>query len=67
MLSFVVYCVYDACSSGIPGMAVIELLKYKLSMTRKSIERSQDLYYSLIRSLEPPNYRYITLAQLTRR
>ncbi|XP_056894728.1 uncharacterized protein LOC130528921 isoform X1 [Takifugu flavidus] len=61
------YCLADTHNDGIPGMAVIELLKYKLSMTRTSIERSQDLYYGLMRSLEPPNYRYITLAQLTRR
>ncbi|XP_035509018.1 uncharacterized protein C19orf44 homolog [Morone saxatilis] len=41
--------------------ALNELLKQQLAMTRRFIESSRHLHSSLVKSLEPPNYRYTTL------
>lgn len=38
-----------------------ELLKQQLAATKRFIESNRQLHDSLLRSLEPPNYRYTTL------
>ncbi|CAK6976734.1 uncharacterized protein C19orf44 homolog, partial [Scomber scombrus] len=43
------------------AFALNEILKQHLTMTRRFIESSRHLHSSLLQSLEPPNYRYITL------
>ncbi|XP_030584236.1 uncharacterized protein C19orf44 homolog [Archocentrus centrarchus] len=52
----------EALSTFNPAVfALNELLKQQLAMTRRFIESSRRLHSSLVRSLEPPNYRYTTL------
>ncbi|XP_038147657.1 uncharacterized protein C19orf44 homolog isoform X2 [Cyprinodon tularosa] len=45
------------------GFALNETLKQQLAMTRRFMERSDELHAALLRSLEPPNYRYTTLEE----
>ncbi|XP_035504812.1 uncharacterized protein C19orf44 homolog isoform X2 [Scophthalmus maximus] len=52
----------EALSTSNPAAFVLnEMLKQQLAMTRRFIESSRQLHSSLVRSLEPPNYRYTTL------
>ncbi|XP_051233674.1 uncharacterized protein C19orf44 homolog [Dicentrarchus labrax] len=52
----------EALSTFNPAVfALNELLKQQLAMTRRFIESSRHLHSSLVKSLEPPNYRYTTL------
>lgn len=52
----------EALSAFNPAVfALNELLKQQLAMTRRFIESSRRLHSGLVRSLEPPNYRYTTL------
>ncbi|XP_073332784.1 uncharacterized protein C19orf44 homolog [Pagrus major] len=54
--------VVEALSTFNPAVfALNELLKQQLAVTRRSIVSSRHLHSSLVRSLEPPNYRYTTL------
>ncbi|KAM4739678.1 uncharacterized protein C19orf44 homolog isoform 2-T2 [Anableps anableps] len=43
--------------------ALNEMLKQQLAMTKQFMERSEHLHSCLLRSLEPPNYRYTTLEE----
>ncbi|KAG7501767.1 hypothetical protein JOB18_006148 [Solea senegalensis] len=52
----------EALSTFSPAVfALNEMLKQQLAMTRRFIESSQRIHFSLVQSLEPPNYRYTTL------
>ncbi|XP_034558776.1 uncharacterized protein C19orf44 homolog isoform X2 [Notolabrus celidotus] len=49
------------CTFNPAAFALNEVLKQQLALTRRFIERNRDLHFSLMKSLEPPNYRYTTL------
>ncbi|KAM7388762.1 hypothetical protein PAMP_024912 [Pampus punctatissimus] len=52
----------EALSTFNPAVYVLnQMLKQHLAMAKRFIESSHHLYSSQLRSLEPPNYRYITL------
>ncbi|XP_075868537.1 uncharacterized protein C19orf44 homolog isoform X2 [Nelusetta ayraudi] len=52
----------EAIGSFNPSAFVLtELLKQQLAATKRFIESNRQLHDSLLRSLEPPNYRYTTL------
>ncbi|TKS74147.1 hypothetical protein D9C73_008228 [Collichthys lucidus] len=52
----------EALSTFNPAVfALNELLKQQVATTRRFIESSRHLHSSLVKSLEPPNYRYTTL------
>lgn len=52
----------SAIGSFNPSAFVLtELLKQQLAATKRFIESNRQLHDSLLRSLEPPNYRYTTL------
>lgn len=52
----------EALSTLNPAASALhELLKQRLALTRQFIQSSRQLRSSLLRSLEPPNYRYTTL------
>ncbi|KAE8293826.1 putative protein C19orf44 [Larimichthys crocea] len=52
----------EALSTFNPAVfALNELLKQQVATTRQFIESSRHLHSSLVKSLEPPNYRYTTL------
>ncbi|KAM7410613.1 hypothetical protein PAMA_001851 [Pampus argenteus] len=52
----------EALSTFNPAVYVLnQMLKQHLAMASRFIESSRHLYSTQLRSLEPPNYRYITL------
>uniref|UniRef100_A0A146SP10 Carboxyl-ester lipase n=1 Tax=Fundulus heteroclitus TaxID=8078 RepID=A0A146SP10_FUNHE len=54
----------EAISTFDPAVfALNEVLKQQLAMTKQFMDRSEYLHSCLLRSLEPPNYRYTTLEE----
>lgn len=54
----------EAISTFNPAVfALNEILKQQLAMTRQFMERSERLHSCLLRSLEPPDYKYTTLEE----
>uniref|UniRef100_A0A3Q1GKD8 DUF4614 domain-containing protein n=1 Tax=Acanthochromis polyacanthus TaxID=80966 RepID=A0A3Q1GKD8_9TELE len=58
----------EAISTFNPAVfALNEMLKQQLALTRRFIESSRHLHSSLVKSLEPPNYKYTRLEDTKQR